>query len=594
MKKPQKQIYVNHVGFLCDACKRFVMDFDEHVTAFEIQDMGTLVSESLGEFEDWKTVYRGDLVLSKSDMGTFLVGDFTAVRSPGVYRIVVRESDARSFQFVISDGVFSKLPRYFLDFIHDRRSGAYSDYLRCPSHLDDAMRSDNNLYVDVSGGWYDAGDLRKWMTMSNLPAVGFADMYERGYFRWNHFSEEKVSDNDWITETAWVIPYLLKMQDPDGFFYEGVGLGGTARCQPGMTWWYENHSGCYGDNSENRFTDNKIKSGDERSVRVDYNPMVQYITQYILLRSARILENVLPELSQKAVESAYKSWEYAQTSTDDKESASELTATISWKLLSAMELCKQNLISTDVLNIVVGQLLALQSSEYGFWYYDTQKKSPYRGIQHSAQPLIALCRFCYDFSEMPLCERVKQAIMLHWEKYVLPISETNPFSIIPYGCWFEPATEGDYFRKLNNGLFYRFFMPDCSIQKINHGLSAHWTSWAHGLALAAKLFSNKEMERLSWAQIYWLLGGNLLDVSLVSGIGYNNPMPHSRFYGTMVGGFCVGPRGDENDNIVIDLDRRAEWNSTEYWNCPVANTLMAFSVLLPRKIEENKKIGYVL
>lgn len=584
------RIHVNHIGFLCRARKWFVMDYVEGVTAFEVQDMGLPANESLGGYEDWECIYRGILEPSRTDMGTCWVGDFSAVEKPGIYRIVVKDIDARSYQFMISDGAYSKLPRYFLDFIHDRRSGAFSNDWRRVSHLDDALRSDNGEYVDVSGGWYDAGDLRKWMTMSNLPAIAFSDMYERGYFPWNHFADEHVADNDWVTETAWVIPYLLKMQAPSGYFYEGVGLGGAARRLPGMTWWYENHSGCYGDNSDNRFTDNKVLSGDERKVRTDYNPMVQYITQYILLRSARTVAPVDAELARRAVAAAQKSWEYAWSAPIDEERASDLTATKAWKLLAAVELCKRGLIPASVLEEETEVLLDLQDRRYGFWYYDVSKESPYRGIQHSAQPLIALCRVYQHSPSEVLNRKIEEAVNRHWEQYVLPMSRTNPYRIIPYGCWFKPATE-DYYRRTPQGLFYRFFMPDCSVQKVNHGLSGHWTSWAHGLALAAQVFGNRDMEQMAWAQLYWLMGGNQLDSCLISGVGYNNPMPHSRFHGTMVGGFCVGPRGDKNDSIVIDLDRRAEWNSTEYWNCPVANTLMAFSVLLPSSIDERDKLG---
>lgn len=584
------QIYVNHIGFLCHATKWFVMPYRVGITHFEVQDMGLPSSESLGEYEDWTTVYHGVLKHTETDMGSHYVGDFSTLCTPGVYRIVVKEADARSYQFVIADGAFSKLPRYFLDFVHDRRSGNFTDDLRKPSHLDDALRSDNGQYIDVSGGWYDAGDLRKWMTMSNLPAIAFAEMYDHGHLAWNHFAAEAVSNNDWITETTWVIPYLLKMQGEAGFYYEGVGLGGTARRLPHMTWWYENHSGCYGDNSDNRFTDNQLYSGDERRVRVDYNPMVQYITQYILLRTRKIVNIASPQLARNAVDSAIKSWRYTLAAPQDSEGACHLTATLAWRLLAMLELCKCGEIAYTCVDKCALELLALQNETDGYWYYDTKKESPYRGIQHSAQPLIALCRYCIDYPEAALVEQVKESIQLHVNNYVIPLSHTNPFAIIPYGCWFKPATEGDHYRTWKSGLYYRFYMPDCSEQKINHGLSGHWTSWAHALSLAAHLFSDAKLEQLAWAQLYWLIGGNEQNISLVSGIGYNNPMPHSRFHSTMVGGFCVGPRGDKEDRMVVDTHRRAEWNSTEYWNCPVANTLMAFAHLLPSTIDYTHKL----
>ena len=101
------------------------------------------------------------------------------------------------------------------------------------------------------------------------------------------------------------------------------------------------------------------------------------------------------------------------------------------------------------------------------------------------------------------------------------------------------------------------------------------------------------MIKASWDQLYWVFGGNILKSCMVSGLGYNNPMPHSRFLGTYPGGFCVGPRGNKKDKIVIDLKARAEWSSTEYWLTPLSNTLMALAILLPKEIKEKNKIGYV-
>jgi len=131
-----------------------------------------------------------------------------------------------------------------------------------------------------------------------------------------------------------------------------------------------------------------------------------------------------------------------------------------------------------------------------------------------------------------------------------------------------------------------------SIQKINHGLGGHWMSWAHGLALCGEVLKNKDIMYAAWDQIYWLLGNNILNFCLVSGVGYNNPMPHSRLFGTHMGGFCVGPRGSLNDEAIIDFNARAEWSSTEYWLTPTSNILMAFSHLLPLTVKKENKIGY--
>lgn len=584
------KIFINHLGFLCNSRKRIVVEECEFKT-FEIQDMMFPDVESLDGHENWKTIYTGELISQRTEMGDFLVGDFSDLTKAGLYRAVLPESAGHSFQFFINDGTFSTLPRLFLDFIHNRRSGDFENEWRGPSHLDDAIRSDTGQQIDCVGGWYDAGDLRKWMSMTMLPALGFLDLYERLGISWNHFENEGVSDNDLITETIWGVKFILKMQDPDtGMLFEEIGGGGEARKTEGMHWWYENHSGCYADNSQNHFTDNILNSGDERIVRVQYNPIVQYTNLTILLRAARAIAIYDPELAELSIAAAKRIWDFTQNQklTDPKHG---WTSIISWRLCAGIEMITSGLLDEAMLSEWVEELLELQSEKFGFWFMTRKKDDPYRGVLHSAQPLIALVRFIDKFPSHELLSRAKQAILTCWEKYVKPMAATNPFGIMPYGLFFKNATSQDTYRPFQDDLKFRFFMPENSTQKINHGLGGHWTSWAHALAYAGSILEIDEMNNYAWDQLYWLIGNNTKNSCAVSGVGYNNPMPHSRFFGSMPGGFCVGPRGSLKDEAVIDLNAHAEWNSTEYWNPPVGNSLMALSILLPKHIKPANKIG---
>lgn len=591
MSKKEPEIFVNHVGFLCQSEKKVIV-VNSGIKQFEVQDMSRVKKENLGEYEDWETVFTGKLVKQRSAMGSYLIGDFTVLNQPGIYRIVLPDRSARSYQFKISDGIYHPLIRIFLDFVHNWRSGDFQNDWRGPGHMDDAIRSDNGKYHDASGGWYDAGDTRKWMTMSTLPVLAFLDVFDKLNIQWNHFGNENVTGNDLLTEAIWGIRFILKMQDPEtGMIFEEVGGGGEDRKKPGMTWWYENHSGCLADNSQNHFTDNRIKSGDERTVRTTYNPIVQYTNLYILLRSAKILPPYDGHLAGQCMESARRIWEYIhpQKAHDPLHTWTSVRA---WRLMAGIELLKHEIITEVVLEEMFRELMDNFDKNLGFWHMDSKKTDPYRGILHSAQPLIALGNLVESFPDHNRNKQANRVLQHSWENYIHPMINTNPFGIMPYGT-FMKKTKKDKYREFKNGLFFRFYMPDHSPQKINHGLGGHWTSWAHALALCGKMLDQDRMMNASWNQLYWLLGGNELNVSLVSGIGYNNPMPHSRFLGTYQGGFCVGPRGNAKDRIVIDRKARAEWSSTEYWLTPLSNTLMALTILLPRDIKERNKIGYV-
>jgi hypothetical protein len=74
-------------------------------------------------------------------------------------------------------------------------------------------------------------------------------------------------------------------------------------------------------------------------------------------------------------------------------------------------------------------------------------------------------------------------------------------------------------------------------------------------------------------------------------VGYNNPMPHSRFLGTYPGGFCAGFNGSADDLPQLDLEGDAQWNTTEYWMTPLSNMLMALAVLNPASDDPSRKLG---
>jgi hypothetical protein len=263
--------------------------------------------------------------------------------------VVLKDLSAVSYQFIISDGAYHPLISLFSNFVHNWRSGDFANDWRGPGHLDDAVRSDNGEYHDASGGWYDAGDTRKWMTMSTLPVLAFMDLVENGIAIRDSAGGFELSRSDLLNEAIWGIRFILKMQDPaTGMIFEEVGGGGEARKKPGMTWWYENHSGCMADNSQNHFTDNRINSGDERTIRVTYNPIVQYTNLYILLRSAEILPDPDPLLAQQCIESARRIWEF----THPKKSSDPLhtwTSVRAWRLLAGIELYRSQIISDVVL-----------------------------------------------------------------------------------------------------------------------------------------------------------------------------------------------------------------------------------------------------
>jgi len=568
-----------------------------HDGAFVLQNMALVRTTAMGAREDFEGVLTGALRRVDSPLGAYSVGDFSAVTKPGIYRVVLPGTEEHSYQFAITDGAFGWLPALFLNFIHNWRSGPFENAWRGPSHLDDARRTDNALTEDVAGGWYDAGDLRKWMVHSNLPALALMDAHER--LPWDYADWERVDKgwSPWLLEARWGLDFMVKMQDPaSGMFYEDVGGGGNARRRPGMSWWYENHAGCYADNSENRFTDNVPDSGDERPLRVQYNPVAQFTSVAILARAARTYAELDPDRSRRCAEAAERGWrlgldpdERYLTGTGTDFAA--WTSVQSWRALAALELHRCGRLPWAEVAGCAGGLLGDFDAQIGFWRNRPGGDEPYRGILHSAQPLIALSQIALATDDPALKDAIRGVMSRCLEAYVFPLSELTPFSVIPFGLYREPASKGDLYRPWRDGYLYRFFMPEHHPQRINHGLGGHWTSWAHALALVGRVLDNPRCGELAWSQLHWLVGRNPFNSCLVSGAGYNNPMPHSRFLGTYPGGFCNGFNGSADDQPQLDQEGDAQWNTTEYWMTPLSNMLMALSLLIPSAADASGKLG---
>jgi hypothetical protein len=238
-----------------------------------------------------------------------------------------------------------------------------------------------------------------------------------------------------------------------------------------------------------------------------------------------------------------------------------------------------------------GDLLANFDTQLGFWMNRTGGREPYRAILHSAQPLIALAGIFMATDDPLLRERIAGVLRRCLEAYVYPLADLTPFGIIPFGAYREAVSEGDLYRPWRDGYRLRFFMPEHHPQRINHGLGGHWTSWAHGLALVDRALGEPRCAELAWRQLHWLTGCNPFNSCLVSGVGYNNPMPHSRFLGTFPGGFCNGFNGSEDDQPQLDLDGDAQWNTTEYWVTDISNALMALCLLNPPADDVSRKLG---
>ncbi len=155
-------LLINQIGYLPDVSKNLIVNGNIQRN-FDVIDL-----------ETQKIVFTGKLLPNKCDFGEYSVGYFSL-----------------------------------------QRCGSSTTGYLSPCHLDDGIRMDNGKHQDVTGGWHDASDLRKWVEATIYGMIGLAKTWEL---------HDNESRGKILEELLWGNEYFLKMQaqkqeNPSGFFY---------------------------------------------------------------------------------------------------------------------------------------------------------------------------------------------------------------------------------------------------------------------------------------------------------------------------------------------------------------------------------------
>lgn len=228
--EPPPILAINQVGYLPEAVKRaaLVSDIDRRL-AWSLVDLETnqMVAAGLTEpaFIDPATGHQ------------LHVADFSAVTAPGRYTL--RIDSVISPPFVIAEAAYNPLASDALWYFTLNRSGIElkadfaADWARPAGHLSDSAvtcyagtdadgrRWDGCDYtLDASRGWYDAGDLGKYVVNGGITVWTLLNLYERqpdlfpdGSLR---LPERGNGIPDLLDEVRWELEFMLGMQVPEG------------------------------------------------------------------------------------------------------------------------------------------------------------------------------------------------------------------------------------------------------------------------------------------------------------------------------------------------------------------------------------------
>ncbi len=542
------KILVNHLGFKpCDHSKLALIQGETSYREFAVVDLTEMGYNEIGpNSRENAIVFRGALKKQDSCWGTYTIADFSDLKKPGIYLITI-DNKYNSVPFQIREDLYSRTLRKAYDYIHIQRCGEAVLGYHGPCHLDDALIRETGEYVETTGGWHDAGDLRKWMEHTMLLGIAICKIKRNINPMWHDYDR---NEGDLLNELRWGNKYFLKMQDQNGMVWNDVGAGVN------------------GDNSDNHWTDNKTGTADDRHINTAFNPVVQWEFIYLQAMITDLFKEVDQGYARESLTAAEKGFNYI------KERPNLTASEMAWAVLACREMYNTTraAIYYEKLTQELQALIDLQESEFqfnqekvrGFWYSDTGKTDFFRGHRDTGSPLIALCHVIPILEqETELRTKCLQAIKLYCYDYIVPMVKTNPFNIIPFGLFAKEITDEKY-RQFAGELKYRFFSP--TKVEFYQGITSHLLSNAVGLEMAGRILADENLSGIAKSQVEWIMGRNTENACLMTAEGINNPYPHSRFLGLIPGGIMNGFIGLEDDEPFLDMQYTMDWRTTEYWS----------------------------
>ena len=541
----EPSIAVCHVGFRPDAKKRVIVR-KPGLPRFTMEEIGSGPPFRL----------QRPLAAVDSAFGAALAGDFSDVTREGLYQI--RAGGELSPPFFIRPDAWRRHLPVVVSYHHAQRCGVAVPNVHPPCHLDDARRRDNGVHVDTTGGWHDAGDLRKWMDATMMNAFGLLAIARHLGPGWDLTGSGLAPLHE---ELRWGNTYFLKMQD----------LAGRV--------WADVAGGVNGDNSDNHWTDNKIGTSHDRYLNPAKTGLIQAMFTAMQAMYAQEFHNDDPHYSATCLAAAQRSWEANKHV--------GRTVDLSWWTLAAVELHRAGggERMRHAAEELASAIAAMQHAEFthgqnvvrGFWPMAAKSPELYKDPVHGALPAFVLLEAARTFADATGAKEWRDAARLYIDGYVAPMCARSAYGLVPYGL-FTGAPTPDEYRPLAGGLTYRFFMP---VRKRLwwQGLNAHLSSHAVLLATAAREFGEPAYRDLAYRQLEWTFGTNPFGATLASGIGVRNPYPHSRYVGVIPGGIMNGICGNAADEPILDTGFSGTWRTNEYWSPHVGYFEWAQAVL---------------
>ena len=554
-------IRANQLGYLPKAPKTAVLN---GYGMFKFQ----LIDCVSGEVYDEKSV-----LAREADFGSIAEYDFSNIERCGTYYI--KADPFRSYPITIGDGALDEAFTHPVSYFAAQRCGPSATGYLTPCHCEDGIRMDDGTYRDVTGGWHDASDLRKWVGATIDGMVGLAMVYE--------LLGDVIAPGGILDELKWGNRYFLCMQETDGHVMAHCG-GDVFR-----------HS------DSNHWTDNLRGTPDDRVIRTTPASMDAQMrfaaAQAMTARIARTNEadttyatriartyEADTTYAARCADAGMRCFDWAYARIDENTT----TDALGDGAMAAIELYRTtgDLRFADAAVELAGRIMALQVKDYepvrGFFRISETNGDPYKCITGDPAP-IALCLMLEHLGDHADAPKWRECLRMWAMEYMLPMSRGSGYGLIPYGLYPRDAGGG---RKCGDDYYFRYFMGLNDRMDSNDtawwvGINAHAAATGIAAAKAAVLLGEADLMTVAQRQLDWIIGANPFDESTIDLVGRNH---HTTFDGRCFvpntprirGAVLNGIGGDQSDMPDL-LD--GSYHTCEYWTPMVAHTMWLAALL---------------
>lgn len=244
--EPTNAIRVNQVGYLPGLEKKatVVSSSTTPIAWRLLNSAGTAVKSGT------TTVFGKDSA-SGDNVHTI---DFSDYKTEGTgYTLEVDSADVsprKSMPFKIGTDLYTQMKSDAIKYFYHNRSAmaitmpyaGRQDLTRPAGHPNDVLSNAKNTWyssygnysLDITGGWYDAGDHGKYVVNGGISTWTMMNQYERALYNGGDVTKAPFADNtmnipesgngipDILDESRYNLQTLLKMQVPDGNKYAGM------------------------------------------------------------------------------------------------------------------------------------------------------------------------------------------------------------------------------------------------------------------------------------------------------------------------------------------------------------------------------------